>query len=270
MLLAPFRLIGRVARRYRGERSTHMAASLAFTTVLGLVPMMAGALALISILPFGSGLGAAVETFLLANLLPDKAGAVITKYVMQFAAKAERLTWIGLVVMSVTALMQMLTIEHAFNGIWQVRTPRPFWRRLLLHTLTLLLGPVVFGATLAAMTYLLTLSLGLVADPGWIEVALFRGLPILFMVAVFAVLYWAVPNRPVERGHALLGGVFAAMCFVGMQKLFGLYVSHFAAYTVIYGAFAAVPIFLIWLYLSWTVILIGAYLVAELPAALRS
>lgn len=266
MLLTPFRLVGRVAHRYRVERCSQTAAALAFTTVLGLVPMIAGAVALISILPFGSGLGMAVQKFLLANLLPDKAGIVIAKYVSQFASKAVRLTWIGALTLAVTALLQMLTIERTFNMIWRVRTQRPLFKRILLHATALLMGPVVFGIALVAVTYLVTTSLGWVSDSGdWFAVALIKGLPFLFMIGLFTLLYWGVPNRPIPKSHAIFGGVFTAGCMIGIQKLLSFYVKYFSAQAVIYGTFAAVPVFLLWLYLSWTVILVGAYIVAELP-----
>lgn len=266
MLLTPFRLIGRVAQRFQNEKCGQTAAALAFTTVLGIVPMIAGAVALVSILPFGSGLGAAVQKFLLANLLPDKAGIVITKYVAQFASKAERLTWIGILTLAATALVQMNTMERTFNMIWRIRSPRPLLKRILLHTMALLFGPLVFAITIVAVTYLVTTSLGLVGDPGdWVANSLVRGLPFLLMVVIFALLYWGVPNRNVPKSHAVFGGVFTAGCMVGIQKLLSLYVKYFSAQAVIYGTFAAVPVFLLWLYLSWTVILIGAYIVAELP-----
>lgn len=266
MLLTPFQLAGRVIHRYRSERCGQTAAALAFTTILGLVPMIAGAVALISILPFGSGLGAAVQKFLLANLLPDKAGAVIAKYASQFASKAVRLTWIGAAVLAVTALVQMLTIESCFNMIWRIRTPRPWFKRILMHATALLIGPVLFGIALVAVTYLVTTSLGLLSDPGdWFAGFLVRALPFVLMVGLFTLLYWGVPNRPVLKAHALFGGVFTAGCMAGIQKLLSIYFTHFTAQTVIYGTFAAVPAFLLWLYLSWSVILVGAYIVAELP-----
>lgn len=266
MLLTPFKLVARVAKRFRSERCGQTAAALAFTTVLGLVPMLAGAVALISILPFGSGLGTAVQKFLLANLLPDKAGIVIAKYVTQFASKAVGLTWLGALVLAVTALIQMNTIERAFNMIWRIRKPRPLIKRVLLHAAALLLGPIMFGIALVAVTYLVTTSLGVISDQGdWFAAYLMRALPFLFMMFVFALMYWGIPNRSVPRSHALFGGVFTAGCMVGIQKLLSLYVKYFSAQAVIYGTFAVVPVFLLWLYLSWAVILIGAYIVAELP-----
>lgn len=266
LLLAPFRLIARVAHRFQEERCAQTAAALSFTTVLGLIPMIAGAVALISLLPFGAGLGAEVQKFLLANLLPDKAGMVIAKYVTQFAQKAVRLTWLGALALGVTALMQMLTIERAFNMIWRVKAPRAFWRRIAIHAVALLIGPLVFGGTLVVLTFLVRTSLGFVEEPGWLTTFAFQGLSFLFMAAFFALLYWAIPNRDVRKTHAAIGGAVSALCFVGVHKLFAFYLKFMPSYTVIYGAFSAMPIFLLWLYFSWTIILLGAYVTAELPS----
>lgn len=268
-LTAPFLLIARVARRFGGERCAQTAAALSFATLLGLVPMLAVAAVLIENLPFGISLGSALEKFVLSTLLPEKAGAVIAKYLGQFAHRAERVTWVGLGLLAVTALMQMLTIEHAFNAIWKVKQTRSWFKRLALHLLALFAGPLVFGAALASITYLAGASFGLFDDPGWLRVAFFQAMPPAFLAAMFGLLYWALPNRPVLRWHAGFSGVLAALAFVGMQRLFALYVVKFPTYATIYGAFAAVPIFLLWLYLSWSVILLGALLTAELPSIRR-
>jgi membrane protein len=268
-LLAPFRLIHRVGARFHSERLAQTSAALSFATLLSLVPMLVVGLAALTQLPFASGLTIAIEKFLLANLLPDKAGLVIAKYLGQFAQRANRVTLVGIGVLGATALMQMLTIEHAFNAIWNIKAPRPFLRRIAMHLLTLLAGPLAFGASLAAITFLASVSLGLIDEPGWIDVALTRGVSFAFTAALFALLYWGVPNKNVVKWHALLGGTFAALGFLAMQRLFGLYLANFAAYTALYGAFAAIPIFLTWLYLSWGIVLVGALVVAELPGAVR-
>ena len=266
-LLAPFRLLVRVPRRFYGERLTQTAAALSFATLLGLVPMLAVAAVLFEHLPFVDGLQRSLEKFLLSNLLPDKAGAIIGKYLGQFALRAGRMTLIGVAALMATALMQMLTIEHAFNQIWHVKASRPLLRRLAMHVLALLLGPLVFGGSLALTTYLASASLGFVDEPPWVDALVFKTLSALFMAGLFALLYWGVPNRPVLRGHALIGGGLAAVAFVGMQRLFGAYVVSIPTYATLYGAFAAIPIFLGWLYASWTIILLGALLTAELPRA---
>jgi membrane protein len=269
MLLAPFRLVANVVRRFRAESCAQTAAALSFATLLGLVPMLIVGAALIEILPFGIKLSAALENFLLATLLPEKAGAVIAKYLGQFAHRAERVTWIGLAALAVTALLQMLTIERTFDTIWKVQRRRAWLKRLGLHLLALLAGPLVFGGALASITFLATASLGLVDEPHWVSVAFLETLPLVFLAGLFGLLYWALPNRPVARWHAGFAGVLAALAFVGMQRLFALYVVKLPTYTLIYGAFSAVPIFLLWLYLSWSVILVGALVTAELPAATR-
>ena len=270
MILAPFRLTVQVARRFRAERYAQTAAALSFATLLGLVPMLVVGAALIEILPFGIKLSAALEKFLLATLLPDRAGEVIAKHLGQFAQRAGRVTWIGLAVLGVTAMLQMLTIERAFDAIWKVRKQRPWIKRLGLHLLALLLGPLVFGGALASTTFLATTYFGLIDEPRWVRLAFSETLPLLFLALLLSLLYWVLPNRPVSRWHAAFSGSLAALTFVGMQRLFALYVVKLPTYTLIYGAFAAVPIFLLWLYLSWSVILVGALITAELPAVTRN
>lgn len=268
-ILAPFRLAVRVVRRFCAERLAQTAAALSFATLLGLVPMIAVAAALIDLLPFTASLGDSLEKFLLTNLLPEKAGTTIARHVGQFAQRTERVTMAGVVMLVATALIQMFTIEHTFDAIWKVGSRRPLIRRLAMHTLALLLGPLAFGGSLAVLTYLAGASLGLVAEPPWVNVFVFRFLPFASMTALFALLYWGVPNRTVTSWHAVFGGLLAAGGFLLMQRLFGLYLTNFPAYKVIYGAFAALPIFLSWLFLSWTVILLGALVTAELPGATR-
>jgi membrane protein len=160
----------------------------------------------------------------------------------------------------------MLTIEHTFNAIWAVRESRPLLRRIATHMLALSLGPVLFGSSLVATTFIASASFGLVQEPFWPKADLLKAVTFAFMAAIFALVYWAVPNRRIVPWHAACGGLLAALGFSLMQRLFGLYVAKLPTYTLIYGAFAAIPIFLLWLYLSWAVILIGALVVAELPS----
>jgi membrane protein len=269
-VFAPLRLTANVVRRFRGERMAQTAAALSFATLLGLVPMIVVVGSLIDHLPFAAGIASALEKFLLANLLPEKAGAVIAKVVGQFADRAGRITWIGVGALGATALMQMLTIEHAFNAIWKIRAPRSLIRRVLIHLVVLALGPLIFGVSLVAITYLMSLSLGLVDEAPWVASFLFRTLSFVLVAGLLSLAYWGVPNRAVSGWHAITGGVLAASGFLGMQKLFAAYVVKIPTYTLIYGPFAAMPIFLIWLYISWTVILAGALLTAELPRAGRA
>jgi len=250
--------------RFREERCAQAAASLAFTTLLALVPLLTVALALISHFDLFSGLGTTLRSFLLANLLPDKAGKVIAAYALQFTHKTGRLTALGTGMLVVTALLLLFSIDRVFGQIWRVKQPRPLIRRVLIYLAGLVLGPVVLGACIAAATYLLTASLGLVNEPKWITDLLIKTLPVLLLAALCGWIYFAMPNRPVAPLHAVLGGMVAALGFALIQRGFSLYVSLVPNYTLIYGAFATVPILLVWLYLSWLVVLGGALATAVL------
>lgn len=260
LLSLPFRLI----RRFLAERYSQTAAALSFATLLGLVPMIAVAASVLSHLPLADTIAASIQKFLMTNLLPDKAGGIIAKYVTQFAIKAQRLTWAGLVALAVTAIAQMLTIEHAFNGIWNVRESRPLAKRVTMHMLALLFGPLIFGGSFAITTYLAGESLGLVEEWRSLTTTVFKTLSFAFVTGIFALIYWKVPNRPVAGVHALVGGLLAAAGFSTLHWLFASYLAGAANYRAMYGAFAAIPIFLLWLYLSWSVILVGALTTADL------
>ncbi|MDO8314066.1 MAG: YihY family inner membrane protein [Rugosibacter sp.] len=269
-LTLPFRLLFRVAQRFRREQCTQTAAALSFVSLLGLVPMIAVGFAIISIIPASVGLGHAIERFLLANLLPDKAGIVIAKYVSQFAGRVGRVTFFGTLALGVTAVMQMLTIEHIFNQIWHVKKVRPIFRRLAMHGLAITIGPLLLGGSLIVVALVASLSFGLINEPLWVHLFVTRSLlPLVFMATLFSLLYWAVPNKPVSPVHAVVGGTFAALGLMGVQKLFTLFITGLVSNTTIYGVFSAIPVFLVWLYTSWIIVLTSAFIVAELPGHLH-
>lgn len=254
-----------VAQGFRTDRCAQVAASLAFTTLLSLVPLLTVALVTISSLPVFTKLAGALRAFLLANLLPERAGDMIARYALQFSQKASQLSLIGSLVLLVTAMMLMLTIDRSFNEIWRVRRPRPLARRVLVYGLALTLGPVVLGAALATSTYFLSASLGLVQEARWVRATLFRVLSLGSVMLLLSALYYAVPNRGVAFRDALAGGIVASLGLVLIQRLFSVYVAMFPTYALIYGTFATLPIFLVWLYLSWCVVLVGALVSALLP-----
>ena len=254
----------RFVARFREERLSQAAASLAFTTLLGLVPLLAIALVVISQFDFFSPLGTALRNFLLANLLPEAAGKVIAAYVLQFTQKAGRLTLAGSALLVATAVLLLLSIDRAFNRIWKVAQPRALVKRILLYLAALALAPVAGGLIIALATYLLTVSTGLLNEPPWLTATLFEVVAGAMVAGLFGLLYYAVPNHPVRLPHAVLGGAIAALGLDLMRRAFGIYLAKMSTYTLIYGAFAAVPIFLVWLYLSWLVVLVGALATALL------
>lgn len=268
-LLAPFRLISSVCRRFLEERLTLVAAALSFDTLLSLVPMIVVGVGLLQYFPFANNMSAALENFVIANLLPEKSGTVVAEYLGRFAHRAEVMSLLGISVLVITALVQTLTIEHTFNAIWKITTRRPILIRLAIHLIALVLGPLIFRGSLVLIALIAGASFGLFGEPVWVGETFFKVLPISLMAVLFTLLYWGVPNCKVSRWHALLGGVFAALGFVALQRLFGFYVANYSMYSMLYGAFSAIPIFLIWLFLSWGIILIGALVVSELPKAIQ-
>jgi membrane protein len=152
-----------------------------------------------------------------------------------------------------------------FNVIWRVPRPRPIAQRLIIYWAALTLGPILIGASLSLTSWLVTQSMSMTADTKDLQTFLLRTVPILLNVAAFGLLYFLIPNRRVALKDALVGGAAAAVAFELMKRLFALYIQLVPTYALVYGAFATLPIFLLWIHLSWVVILFGAVVVAVLP-----
>jgi len=254
-----------VATRFAQERCTQIAASLTFTTLLAIVPLIAIALTMISALPWFDDLTNEVKTFLLSNLMPDKAGKLIARYMQQFTGSAMHLTSIGLAVLGAIAVMMMMTIEQSFNIIWRTKRKRSLLKRLVMFSSVLAVAPVLLGLSLTLTSWLVGLSLGYAKQIPFFGVGMLKILPVMFTTLAFALLYRLVPNRYVPIRHALIGAICAAILFETMSRVFGYYVSHVPTYKLVYGAFASVPIFLMWIYASWLTILVGAVITASMP-----
>jgi membrane protein len=252
-------------RRFTQDRCFQIASSLTFTTLLALVPLVTIVLTLVSAFPFFSGLGEQIHAFLLANMLPEKAGIVVSGYIEQFSGRAGRLTALGTVVLAVTAVLMMFTIERAFNSIWRISRARPLVQRILIYWAVFTLAPVLIGTSLSITSYVVGTSLGFAGQIPFAQTAILWLVPFLLTCAAFTLLYYVVPNRAVRPRHALLGGFIAGVAFEIMKRGFALYIANFPTYTLVYGAFAVVPIFLLWIYFSWLVIVLGALIAALAP-----
>jgi membrane protein len=259
------RFLAHVLRRFDQDRCLQIASSLTFTTLLALVPLVTIALTLMSAFPVFSALGEHLHAFLLANMLPEKAGEVVTGYIEQFSGRAGRLTALGTVFLAVTAFLMMFTMERAFNSIWRVSRPRPMAQRILVYWAALTLGPVLIGASLSITSYLVGASLGITRQTPLAGMAILWLVPFVLTWAAFTLVYYVVPNRAVKPRHALVGGLVAALVFEIMKRSFALFIAQMPTYALVYGAFAVVPIFLLWIYFSWVVIVIGALIAALAP-----
>ncbi|MBA2659317.1 MAG: YihY family inner membrane protein [Nitrosospira sp.] len=252
--------------RFFQHNSTEVAASLTFTTLLSLVPLLAIALSVVAAFPAFAEYSNQIKAFILTTMMPEAANKVIAVYMQQFADNAVRLTAIGTAFLGATALALMLTIDKSLNAIWRVTRLRPLLHRLLIYWAILTIGPLLMGASLSLTSWLMRISMGLTQGIPGINGALLQLAPLLLTSIAFAIPYLIVPNRQVSWRHAIAGGVAAAVGFEVMKQGFAFYITHFPTYQAVYGAFATIPIFLLWIYLSWLMVLLGAVIAASLSS----
>ncbi|WP_252271116.1 YihY family inner membrane protein [Pseudomonas subflava] len=255
-----------VWHRFLVDRAINSAAALTYTTLFAVVPVMTVTFAILSAVPAFQGTGEQIQYFIFHNFVPSS-GEMVQEYLREFTAQARQLTWAGVVLLAITAFFMLLTIEKAFNAIWRVRQPRRGISSFLLYWAILSLGPLLLGAGFAVTTYIT--SLMLLSGPESLAgvQTLLRFAPLLFSTAAFTLIYSAVPNTRVPLRHALAGGLFTSALVEVAKNVFGLFVSWFPGYQLIYGAFATVPLFLLWIYLSWLIVLFGAELVCNLSSS---
>jgi membrane protein len=253
-----------LVRRFIADNCPESAAALTYTTLFAVVPVMTVTYAMLAAIPAFADVGGQIEDFIFQNFVPAT-GEALRNYLHDFSQQARQLTGIGVAVLMITAFFMLLKIEKAFNGIWRVRQPRKGVSSFLLYWAVLSLGPLLLGAGFAVSTYIASMNVlaaqNVVGDAGrWV----LGWVPLLLSMAAFTLTYVAVPNTRVPLRHALVGGVLVALVFEGAKAGFGVYLTLFPGYQLIYGAFATFPLFLLWIFISWLIILFGAELVANL------
>lgn len=237
---------------------TRIAASLTFTSLLALVPLLSVAFSLFSVLPLFSRWVDTVQQFVL-NIFVPTVGEGVQNYLLGFVHRTEGLSTVGSVGLFVTAILLLNTIDVSFNRIWRVRrTPRTLIRLLLL-LFFLLIGPLILAASLAATTFVMALPyVSATVDSSGLHTMILAILPMAATCLLLAVMYHWIPNIPVRWRHAFSGAAVAAILFEIAKYLFALYIAWFPTYELLYGALAAIPLLLIWIYLSWLIVLLGA------------
>jgi membrane protein len=260
-----FSLIRNTVRRARQERLPQVAGSLAFTTLLSVVPLLAVSFALFTRFPLIFGrFEAALERTLLNRLLPDGIAQTVLKYLHQFAVNAGSLTLAGSLVLLGAALALLLTVENALNQIWNVKRSRPLAKRVGVYLLMLAVLPPALGISLWATTTLLGASMGLIdALPPSARFVLGLG-PVALGWAALACLFRYVPNTRVPWSNALVGGLIASVGIELGKRAFAAWLVTLPTYKAVYGAFAAFPVFGLWIYFSWLVTLAAALIAANL------
>jgi membrane protein len=251
-----------VLRRWSEDRCPQIAGSLTYTTLLAIAPVFAVAVALLASTPFLGDVMAKIKIFLLLNLAPEIAQTIITVYMPQLARNARRLTWVGVGTVLVVAVWLMLIMDRSLNAIWRVRQSRPYWISVPGYMAVIVLGPLLLGVSVTITTYVMMLSSEITGMSGKVHALLLRGVPVATSALAFFLLYRIIPHRSVPWRHAALGGIVAGVLFETAKQMFAFYVQASPTYNMVYGAFAAIPLFLVWIYLSWLVVLLGAELTA--------
>ncbi|MEH6386252.1 MULTISPECIES: YihY family inner membrane protein [Pseudomonas] len=253
-----------LVKRFFVDNCMETAAALTYTTLFAVVPIMTVTYAMLAVIPQFGDVGGQIEDFIFQNFVPST-GEALRQYLFRFSEQARQLTGVGIATLMITAFIMMLKIESSFNDIWHVRQRRRGISSFLLYWAVLSLGPLLLGAGFAVSTYIASMSLlregAVFAEAGrW----MLRWVPLLLSMTAFTLTYMAVPNTRVPFKHALAGGVLVALLFESAKAIFGLYLRLFPGYELIYGAFSAFPVFLLWIFISWLIILFGAELVANL------
>lgn len=248
-----------VFKHFVANQGVRNAAALTYTTLFAVVPLMTVTYAMLAAIPSFQGAGDGLQAWIFDNFVPAT-GEVVQDYLSGFAEQAKSLTGVGVAMLILTSIMMMKTIENAFNFIWRVNEPRKGLSSFLLYWAVLSLGPILIGLGLVLTSYITSLSLISSATELVGKQRVLGVVPVFMSCMAFTLLYMAVPNCRVPFKSALLGGVVVALLFEGAKRGFTLFVAEFPSYQLIYGAFAAFPLFLLWVFVSWIIILMGAEL----------
>ncbi|MRW83692.1 YihY family inner membrane protein [Pseudoduganella sp. FT26W] len=252
-------------RRLREESLPQVAGSLTFTTVFALVPLLTIALAIFTTFPMFNTFRSSLEAYFVQSVMPKTISSTILNYLTMFASKATRLSAVGAVALIFTSIAMMNLIERVFNRIWQVRGQRAWTRRILVYWALITLGPLLIGVSLTLSSQVFMATTDLMSQVPILGALIYTAVSLALSMATFTLLYVVVPNRDVDWHDAAWGGLVAGLAFEVAKRGFAVFITQFPTYSKIYGALAALPLFLLWIYVSWMITLFGALLTAALP-----
>jgi membrane protein len=263
-----FTLLKNLFASWNDARIFISAGHLTYVSTMSLVPLGTVMFGVLSFFPFYNNARSEMEAFVFRNFVPA-ASDIVQHYIGDFISNSRKMTTIGLVFLVFTSLMLIANIDAAIMRIWRIHKARPLLSSFALYWLILTIGPLLIGASLAVSSYLIGLQLAVAPALSTSVTHLIKISPFPLSLLTFLLIYMLVPNTKVPIRFAAIGALVAALLFEGGKSLFSLWVTHFPAYEAIYGALAAVPLLLFWMYLSWGFVLFGAYVTANLPEAIE-
>lgn len=251
-----------IASRIQTDSILRVASSLSYTSLIAIVPLIAIGLAIFSAFPVFSDIRGQLQETLVQNLVPSM-GREVSEYFNEFISATAKLTTVGVIGIVITAILLLSTIENSFNYIFRVYKPRNIRTKITLYWTVITLGPLLYGVGFSLRGYFYTLQKFMPQDFG-ASYLLQAALPGLFTLLALMLVYILVPNKKVRFWYAFWGAAIAMVGFYIMRKFFGAFIASSVAYTTLYGAMAAIPLLLVWLYLNWVVVIFGAAVTAAL------
>ena len=254
--------------RFHEDRILYYSGYLSYVTLLSMVPLLAVVFSFFSIFPVFEKLKEEVEEFVFRNFVPAL-GDVVQEQILSFVENATRMTPLGLLVLLIVAVLLLSSIDHTLNQIWHVRKNRGLIVSYSIYLVVLITSPFLLGTSLAATSYLVSLSGIEEGSALFLIRLLLSSLPFLGSFLFFLLLYIIVPHTKVHFWSAVSGALIATLLFEISKSAFALYFIHFPVYQVIYGALAVIPLLFIWVFISWVVVLVGAQIAASLDGFLE-
>ncbi len=241
--------------RFQSDKCSSVAAELTVTTLLALVPLTTVLFSLLAFMPDFQTLALQLQETMFEYFVPST-GHSVNQYLIEFVGKAKSISGLGFVMLMVTALLMMKMIDKSINHIWQIKTKKSRLRTFLVYWSILTLGPILVGTSLLLTSYLKSFTLvSNVVQQNSLWLSIF--LPFVMALAAFTLIFYVIPNRKIKFTHAVIGALISSILFELAKSLFGIFVEYFSTYQIVFGALATLPLFLIWIYLSWSIILFG-------------
>ena len=263
----PLNIIIYIYKSFFANDCANRAASMAYTTLLSLVPMLMLSFWILSLFPAFTGTGQEFKQFIVKNFVAHSA-QLVSDQLNQFIQQVKVLSWSSLLALAIVAILMIYDMVSAFNSIWHVQAKRHFVLSFSFYSLVLVLTPILFGIFMVGSSYLATLPF--IAQIAFLEKPVLYILPYLAALLIFTFFNWALPTCPVPFRSALIAGFITTLLFEISKYCFGLYMSLFPTYRLIYGALATIPIFLLWIYISWVILLLGAVICQAITKGIPS
>jgi membrane protein len=256
--------------RFNRDGCFAAAGALSYTTLVSLVPLGVIALGILSAFPNFGAVRQELLALVFRNFVPQISEQA-NWWFQYFAESAAQATAIGIVGIAATGVLLLATVEDQLNALWRVTTPRPWGQRIVAYWTLMTLGPLLVGMSLTLSTYLDTAARRAGLDPqalaqyasSWPHF-LARLVPFVLELVACTLLYCLIPNCAVRWRDGALGAAVAAVAIEILKIGFAIYVGTMSSYQTVYGALAAIPIFLLWMYVSWLAVLLGAVVAANL------